>query len=168
MNPNDLPQIRSAEQVLPCAELPETLDFFTHTLGFRVESVYAADDPLAIVIVGHGARIRLDRHAKGDAGNLRLRCAAPARFADGSTSAVAPNGTRIDLVADDAPLQMPPPQYRLWVTYAAPTWNVGRAGLRYRNLIPDRLGGGYIASHIQLAKGGPVADYGISTSYCFK
>ena len=31
--------------------------------------------------------------------------------------------------------------------------------MRYRDLIPDRLGGRFIASHILIPEGGPVADY---------
>ena len=32
-------------------------------------------------------------------------------------------------------------------------WITGRAGMEYRDLIPDRLGGRLIASHIRLTKG---------------
>jgi mannose-6-phosphate isomerase-like protein (cupin superfamily) len=39
------------------------------------------------------------------------------------------------------------------------TWIKGRAGMEYRDLIPDRLGGKAIASHIRLLEDGPVADY---------
>ena len=35
----------------------------------------------------------------------------------------------------------------------------GRAGMLYRDLIPSRLGGRYIASHITISDGGPVADW---------
>jgi quercetin dioxygenase-like cupin family protein len=35
----------------------------------------------------------------------------------------------------------------------------GRAGMRYRDLIPTRLGGRYIASHIAIEEGGPVSDW---------
>ena len=35
----------------------------------------------------------------------------------------------------------------------------GRAGMLYRDLIPSRLGGRYIASHISIPDGGPVADW---------
>lgn len=35
----------------------------------------------------------------------------------------------------------------------------GRAGMLYRDLIPSRLGGRYIASHIAIADGGPVPDW---------
>ncbi len=38
-------------------------------------------------------------------------------------------------------------------------WGTGRAGMQYRDLIPGRLGGHLIASHIRITKGGPVADY---------
>jgi quercetin dioxygenase-like cupin family protein len=36
---------------------------------------------------------------------------------------------------------------------------VGRAGMVYRDLIPDRYGGRFIASHIHIFEGGPVPDY---------
>lgn len=45
------------------------------------------------------------------------------------------------------------------VTRAGTAPEVGRAGMRYRDLIPSRLGGRYIASHITIADGGPVADW---------
>jgi len=35
----------------------------------------------------------------------------------------------------------------------------GRAGMLYRDLIPSRLGGRYIASHIAIPEGGPVSDW---------
>jgi len=38
-------------------------------------------------------------------------------------------------------------------------WVAGRAGMMYRDLIPGRLGGKLIASHIRLTEGGPVPDY---------
>jgi quercetin dioxygenase-like cupin family protein len=53
-------------------------------------------------------------------------------------------------------------------------WGTGRAGMEYRDLIPDRMGGQMIASHIRIQHGGPVPDYvhhhGVSSQmiYCFK
>jgi quercetin dioxygenase-like cupin family protein len=38
-------------------------------------------------------------------------------------------------------------------------WIKGRAGMEYRDLIPNRLGGKVIASLIRLAEGGEVPDY---------
>jgi quercetin dioxygenase-like cupin family protein len=37
--------------------------------------------------------------------------------------------------------------------------STGRAGMEYRDLIPDRLGGRLIASHIRITNAGPVPDY---------
>ena len=54
------------------------------------------------------------------------------------------------------------------------SWSEGRAGMQYRDLIPDRLGGKYIASHIRIPVGGPVPDYvhhhhiQFQLIYCFK
>jgi quercetin dioxygenase-like cupin family protein len=38
-------------------------------------------------------------------------------------------------------------------------WAKGRAGMEYRDLVPGRLGGRTIASHIRLLDGGEVKDY---------
>ena len=38
-------------------------------------------------------------------------------------------------------------------------WGTGRAGMQYRDLVPDRCGGRFIASHIRIPNGGPVPDY---------
>jgi len=42
---------------------------------------------------------------------------------------------------------------------AAGEWRVGRAGMRYRDLLADRCGGRIIASHIRIPGAGPVPDY---------
>ncbi len=39
------------------------------------------------------------------------------------------------------------------------TWGEGRAGMQYRDLIPNRHGGNVIASHIRIVEPGPVPDY---------
>ncbi len=41
----------------------------------------------------------------------------------------------------------------------AGSWTKGRAGMEYRDLIPGRMGGKVIASHIRLQQGGEVPDY---------
>jgi len=45
------------------------------------------------------------------------------------------------------------------ITHAGAVAGQGRAGMLYRDLIPGRLGGRYIASHIMIGQGGPVADW---------
>lgn len=45
------------------------------------------------------------------------------------------------------------------LTRAGASPGQGRAGMLYRDLIPSRFGGRYIASHISIPEGGPVADW---------
>ncbi len=45
------------------------------------------------------------------------------------------------------------------ITHASDTWHEGRAGMQYCDLIPSRLGGRFIASHIRIPAGGVVPDY---------
>lgn len=54
---------------------------------------------------------------------------------------------------------LPPfaPEFVLTVAGAHPAQ--GRAGMLYRDLVPSRLGGRYVASHISIPEGGPVADW---------
>ena len=42
---------------------------------------------------------------------------------------------------------------------AADAWHMGRAAMQYRDLIPGRMGGRFIASHIRIPSGGDVPDY---------
>jgi quercetin dioxygenase-like cupin family protein len=54
---------------------------------------------------------------------------------------------------------MPSFQPQFVLTKAGANVAQGRAGMLYRDLIPSRLGGRYIASHITIPEGGPVADW---------
>ena len=61
--------------------------------------------------------------------------------------------------APPPPDSLPDFQPEFVVTHAGTASGEGRAGMHYRDLIPGRLGGRYIASHITIADGGPVADW---------
>lgn len=72
------------------------------------------------------------------------------------------DGRSIWLRTPDAPTlprAMPSFEAQFSLTKANSSAVVGRAGMVYRDLIPDRLGGRYIGSHITIADGGPVADW---------
>jgi quercetin dioxygenase-like cupin family protein len=60
--------------------------------------------------------------------------------------------------APPVPLVVPDLVPSLVVTRAGGGSVVGRAGMEYRDLIPDRQGGRFIASHIRIPDGGPVPD----------
>ena len=68
------------------------------------------------------------------------------------------NGMRVRLESDAT---TPPTEDASFVLtrYEGETWGTGRAGMQYRDLIPGRLGGRCIASHIRIPEGGPVPDY---------
>jgi mannose-6-phosphate isomerase-like protein (cupin superfamily) len=155
--------LRSAQVVVPCAELDPTLGFFTDTLGMRVEAIFPADDPAVAVVTGLGVRLRLDatQNGSGAAIRLRLLCDDPASVAAGQTTLTAPNGTVVDLVDAEPPVDVPPVRQSLVITRLSDdaAWHAGRAGMLYRDLLPEREGGRFIASHIAIPDGGPVQDY---------
>ena len=66
------------------------------------------------------------------------------------------NGPAAGEISDDLPDNRP----SLVVSkFGHRGFGTGRAGMQYRDLIPDRYGGRFIASHIQIPTGGPVPDY---------
>ena len=79
------------------------------------------------------------------------------------TAVLERDGRRIRLTSrpDAPPIPDALPGFRpeFRVTPADGKSTEGRAGMRYRDLIPGRLGGRYAASHITMSEGGPVADW---------
>jgi quercetin dioxygenase-like cupin family protein len=92
--------------------------------GFRLDSIYPADDPHSAVLSRDGETVRV---------TTRPGSAPPPGL---------------------APFV---PQFML--TKARAEGGAGRAGMIYRDLIPGRLGGRYVASLITIPDGGPVADW---------
>jgi quercetin dioxygenase-like cupin family protein len=143
--------------LLACRDLAANEAFFTG-LGFRLRTVFPADAPRELELEGFGLRLCLQRRERDGGGRLRL-VAAPARTLQ------APNGARIECVEANEPARPPWPALpELPATIAihraaADGWHEGRAGMLYRDLLPGRLGGAVIASHIRIPRGGPVADY---------
>ncbi|MFQ5718537.1 MAG: cupin domain-containing protein [Acidobacteriota bacterium] len=181
--------IAAAEVVLPCRDLDETLEFFTTRLDFRLEAIFPADHPSVAVIAGHGVRLRLcaeraeapgaprlQGNGPASPGVLRLRCHDVEAVAGGAQELTAPNGTRIELVEADPAIRLPPlaPSFVVTRLDDAASWVRGRAGMLYRDLIPDRQGGRFVASHIRIPAGGPVPDYvhfhhvRFQMIYCYK
>ena len=150
-----------AEMRLPSRDLHADLLFFGKTLGFRLETIFPADDPAVAVMTGHGLRVRIERGADEAPSTIRILCERPDEFAGGKTELTAPNGTRIEVCAARAEFQRPPTRHALSVQRLneSGSWVVGRAGMHYRDLIPGRLGGAVIASHIRIPDGGPVPDF---------
>jgi mannose-6-phosphate isomerase-like protein (cupin superfamily) len=101
--------------------------------GYRLDMIMPADNP-RIAVVSKGTEM------------LRLTIANSEVRAEPFTGLGHP--------------MIPPSTQEFVVTRASDgAWQPGRAGMQYRDLIPGRLGGRYIASRIRIPDGGPVNDY---------
>lgn len=157
--------IQLAQMVLPCSPFDETVTFFKDRLGFHIETISPADDPSVVVISGYGLNIRLERHTDQflqSPSIIRLLLKNESDVdTNETTELVAPNGTKIQLLKTATKLSIPPMNQSFVISRmsANAQWVKGRAGMNYRDLIPDRQGGRFIASHIQIPNGGPVPDH---------
>lgn len=163
-----------AEVSLATSNLGEDIAFFTKTLGMRMDTIFPADDPSVAVFSGLGVRLRLEAGTDAPMGRLRLATDDPDRFA--GRTLTSPGGTRVEVHELNPPLEMPETIHSFVVRRLADQapWVIGRAGMHYRDLIPDRLGGSIIASHIRIPDGGPVPDVvhyhtvGFQLIFCYK
>lgn len=164
------------EFLLASQDLRDDLPFFQQKLGFRLEQIYPADNPSVALLSGHGLRVRLEVGADHPPVTLRILTDEPDSFSDGELDLLAPNGTRIQIAPRHPPLNIPDTQHDFLVKRLQDRdpWVIGRAGMQYRDLIPSRLGGSIIASHIRIPDGGPVPDMvhyhsvGFQLIYCYR
>ncbi len=164
-----------AEMRLPTTDLRADLPFFGKVLGMRLDMIYPADNPSVAVFSGHGLRVRVMEGLPDAPGLIRILTDDPG-FAGGQTALTAPGGTRVKVDALNPPLVLPPTEHAFVVRRLADQapWIIGRAGMHYRDLVPSRLGGAIIASHIRIPDGGPVPDMvhfhkvGFQLIFCIK
>jgi quercetin dioxygenase-like cupin family protein len=176
MNPEVKMQEIRAEVRLATKDLRADIPFFTKVLGMRMDMIYPADDPQVAVFSGHGLRVRIQHDAPESPATLRILTDNPNDFAGGARELTAPNGTRIEIDQINPPLVMPQTDHAFVVRRLADQapWVIGRAGMHYRDLIPSRLGGSIIASHIRIPDGGPVPDMvhyhtvGFQLIFCYR
>ena len=152
--------IRRAEIRVPTSEFDADMRYFIDALGFRLDRIWPADAPAFAALSGHGTAILLERSSDPAPVALRLYADDPAAFAGGETSLTTPGGHRIAVEDANPPLVIPesPHEFIVRRLVDSESWVIGRAGMHYRDLLPDRLGGAIIASHIRIADAGPVAD----------
>ena len=165
--------VGAAEVVIPCADFHTTLTYFTDRLGFKVKLITPADDPAVAVVQGNGLTLRLDRNDTSPAPLLRFTrsaCDGP----DDVSTAAPPEGIRIEWVEKTNELIVPDLVSSFVLTCESDGWIEGRAGMLYRDLVPDRQGGRFICSHIKIPGGGKVPDYvhhhhvRFQMLYCYK
>ncbi|KAJ3097870.1 hypothetical protein HDU97_004490 [Phlyctochytrium planicorne] len=152
---------------VPSQQLTPTLDFFLKELGFKVSTIFPADEPKVAVIFGHGIKLRLDENAPSDTMPvLQLHCDLSSFPSDAPKTLTAPNGMKIVFEDPEPKFEIKPIKIKEVVLSTKENakqpedlWVVGRAGMEYRDLIPGRLDGACIASLIRINEGGPVPDY---------
>ncbi len=164
-----------AELLQPSDNINKDIDFFTNH-GFRLNNIFPDDNPSVALLSGYGIHLRLDKNANCPATTIHLLTDNPTEIDDGAKEITAPNGTIIKLLPKSYQLVIPPTQHKFEVRHLQDSepWVIGRAGMLYRDLIPDRLGGSIIASHISIPQGGPVPDMvhyhtiGFQLIFCYR
>jgi mannose-6-phosphate isomerase-like protein (cupin superfamily) len=161
------PDATSVEAVLECTDLDAMTRFFIEDVGFRIATISPADDPREIVLFDAGGdeaggRVRLRRGDVDAVGHVLVR-RADIQAGSPVKQLTAPNGTIVEVASASLDVVVPDNEPSLTIVKAPATsdneFGVGRAGMGYRDLLPDRWGGRFIASHILIADGGEVADY---------
>jgi len=118
-----------SENIIECDDLDAKIAEY-QALGWRLDMIFPADNPCeALMSVGDDS--------------IRLKLQKPEREQGRNTN------------VDSYALA----HARASATDSDADWSAGRAGMMYRDLIPGRIGGKVIASHIKLLEDGPVADY---------
>ncbi len=149
-----------AEICLSTSDLSGDIPFFLNTLKMRMDTIYPADNPSIASFSGHGVRVLLEQANTTAPGLMRILTDDPDGFAGGQRSLQSPGGTRVEIDQLNPPLVLPETEHAFVVRRLADQapWVIGRAGMQYRDLVPSRLGGAMIASHIRIADAGPVGD----------
>ena len=166
------PKTTQAQLQLPTVDLVADMDFLID-LGFRLDKIFPADDPTVAMLSGYGLQLALDRNATGAPAIINLVTESAEHF-EADTYRM-PGGTRFNIVLKNKTLVTPDTQHKFEVRNLRDndSWVIGRAGMLYRDLIPDRLGGSIIASHIRIPEGGPVPNMvhyhtiGFQLIYCY-
>jgi mannose-6-phosphate isomerase-like protein (cupin superfamily) len=138
--------------VVPCGgDLQAAVDVL-RSRGFRLVVVSPADDPATALVRRDGLDLVLDRTA-AVGGPIVVEVPGSVEPLDLpwlALRAYDPHGA----------VRVPAGRQATWVSRGGDgAWTVGRAGMRYRDLLPDRHGGRFVLSHIMIPTGGPVPDY---------
>lgn len=154
-------QIRSAQIALRCVNFSRSLEFFTERLGFRLEMIFPADDPQTAIISGYGIALRLESSSESPSLPITLRLFGDfSKLSETGREIYSPDGLRVIFTDEVSEFEIPEGTQEFVLTNPQTNaWREGRAGMRYRDLIPGRLGGRFIASHISIPAGGEVPDY---------
>lgn len=151
--------LRSPQVSIPCSNLEKALNYLSGKIGFRLDMIMPADSPTVAVVSGHGITVRLEETNNNPA-DLNALIQRVQNGADISAELKNLHNAELEPVIETVPKVIPSQTSELIISRLSDQqWVTGRAGMEYRDLIPGRLGGVVIASHIRIQKGGAVPDY---------
>jgi mannose-6-phosphate isomerase-like protein (cupin superfamily) len=151
-----LPDDAPIELIAQARDLASEVEFFVGLAGFRIDAVFPADNPTTALVSRRDLRVRILRGATDQPVRLRTEI-------DTTSPSVlrSPGGSIVEIVPGDEAIVVPEGISELLISRASAdgSWVTGRAGMRYRDLLPGRWGGRFIVSHIHIPDAGPVPDY---------
>lgn len=123
--------------------------------------IFPADSPMIADISGFGISLRLETSSEITSTTIRLNCEAGSIPVGAPSEILSPDGVRLIFAEKNSRIDIPEgtQEFVLTTLENENSWIEGRAGMQYRDLIPSRLGGRFIASHIRIPVGGQVPDY---------
>jgi hypothetical protein len=147
--------------IIPSKKLVEEMAYFME-LGFKLINIFPDDDPEIAVMVGHNLHIRLDKNAICTPPSISLLTDDPAQFSCKGTEFKTPNGTFLKILPKSYKVPQVKTKHKFEICKLEKnhSWITGRAGMLYRDLLPSRLGGSIMASHIRIPKGRTSTRYG--------
>jgi len=145
--------------LLPVNQLDPAVEVL-QTMGFRLHRISPADGPNTADLSLDSVAVRVTTSIGGtdliDPETLNLEQLR--RFASGSEPVPEP-ASIVDV--EEPVMKVPQANQSLVIDRFAESggFSTGRVGMGYRDLLPDRYGGRFIASHIRIADGGELSDY---------
>jgi quercetin dioxygenase-like cupin family protein len=150
--------------IIECVDLDAELAFFRDVAECRVHLVSPADDPRRVVLyASSGGAVELVRADVDRPAVITIDAERSDRL-----DLVSPSGSVVTMRSVTERMNQPfgaameVPTNAATLAIVAPSdgsFGPGRAGMEYRDLLPDRWGGRFIASHIRITEGGDVADW---------
>jgi quercetin dioxygenase-like cupin family protein len=141
---------------VPVTSIGPAVDFLREAAGFRLLRIHPADGPREARLVRDSTTIDLVV-GRPTGATIVIESSA---FDPAISSLEGPDGIVIRSLAPHS-LCVPDVVEETSVGNGDldGSWQLGRAGMEYRDLVPSRLGGSIIASNIRIRAAGPVPDY---------
>lgn len=146
---------------IPVADLDASIATL-ESKSYQLDRISPADEPTSADLSNGSGRVRIC--AEGESPLVALDTIGPDELeamASGRVPAIPPMRLVEWTPAKLDQITIPPGRQSLVISRASDNagFPPGRVGMGYRDLIPDRFGGQFIASNIRIETGGKLSDY---------